>query len=187
MVAISGYYLGVTPPNSSSYYSQRTQSMSQASLGSATSAHKTAPNRSSMPGPARTPNGTLQASQKPTVEPTPEVPEAEVEVVNGLRPKGHAGGGHRSNGTMDRNFKFPPALPPSPPPPVPSPPVEPKPSDKSSADDLSPDISERLSSVDIITPANIEVPPPPPVEKERRTIVEDTDEEVGETVEIDLR
>lgn len=41
----------------------------------------------------------------------------------------------------------------------------------------------------IITPSNVEVPPPPPVEKEiKRVIVEeDTEEEVGDTVEIDLR
>lgn len=48
---------------------------------------------------------------------------------------------------------------------------------------------EHGAAVKIIMPSSVEVPPPPPVEKEnRRVIVEDdAEEEVGDTVEIDLR
>jgi len=45
-------------------------------------------------------------------------------------------------------------------------------------------------NANIIAPSSVEVPPPPPVEKENRRVVVDgdeTDEEVGETVEVDLR
>jgi hypothetical protein len=47
-----------------------------------------------------------------------------------------------------------------------------------------------MTPVAVVVPSSVEVPPPPPVEKEiRKSLVEsdDGDEEVGETVEIDLR
>jgi hypothetical protein len=47
-----------------------------------------------------------------------------------------------------------------------------------------------MTPVAVVVPSSVEVPPPPPVEKEiRKSFVEseDGEEEVGETVEIDLR
>ncbi|KAI6046833.1 hypothetical protein EDC04DRAFT_2627723 [Pisolithus marmoratus] len=196
MVPIVAYYLGVTPPNAASYYSQRTQSMSQASLpssGSASSAHKSAPNRSSMPAPPRSSNGTPPStSQKKSFEPTPEDPEAETEAASEHAATQHSKRSasvtetrHRSNGTMDRNFKFPPSQ--QPPQRVSSPPSQPSspppvPKQQQQVEDM-----HSVSST--ITPSSVEVPPPPPVEKETRrpVVVDSGDEDVGETVEIDLR
>ncbi|KAI5993436.1 hypothetical protein EDD15DRAFT_2264579 [Pisolithus albus] len=207
MVPIVAYYLGVTPPNAASYYSQRTQSLSQASLpssASAGSASKPAPNRSSMPVPSRSTgtNGTSPPSnpQKKPIEPTPEDPEAETEEASSenapastatrqsTRSASITESRHRSNGTMDRNFKFPqsqqppqrvaspPSLPSSPPPVPKQHPQKPR------------EAGEDMPPVNIITPSSVEVPPPPPVEKETRrpVMVDEEDEEVGETVEIDL-
>lgn len=237
MVPIAAYYLGVTPPNAASYYSQRTQSMSQASLpssaGSATNVHKdkAAPNRSSMPVPPRnSTSGTVPTAPKKSFEPTPEDPEAEHEAqVQDTAPTAQTAGKrpmsisesqsrHRSNGTMDRNFKFPSQAHPSSQSPPPrrvvsppagasgvgaggargassssSPPITPKqPPHKPTATRLSHDAGNGVppANANIIAPSSVEVPPPPPVEKENRRVVVDadeTDEEVGETVEVDLR
>ncbi|KIJ69740.1 hypothetical protein HYDPIDRAFT_22908 [Hydnomerulius pinastri MD-312] len=208
MVPIAGYYLGVTPP--SNYHTQRPQSMSQASLPSTSSGangHKTAPNRASMPAPQRITVTTPPAAPKKPFEPTPEEePEEEAEPQITSPTKKPVSGSeirHKSNGTMDRNFKFPPTSsqaqsPPPPVPPIPqaSPPVaQPsspppaKPSTKPAALALAPEPESDLTPVNVITPSSVEVPPPPPVEKENRRGVaeDDAEEEVGETVEIDLR
>jgi hypothetical protein len=97
---------------------------------------------------------------------------------------------HKSSGTMDRNFKFPTsATQAQEVPPVPSitarapaPKPEPEAANRTNEDDMTP--------VAVVVPSSVEVPPPPPVEKEiRKSFVEseDGEEEVGETVEIDLR
>ncbi|KAG6330185.1 hypothetical protein ID866_8902 [Astraeus odoratus] len=213
MVPIAGYYLGVTPPNAASYYSQRTQSMSQASLpssGSASSTHKSAPNRSSMPPPPRNTNGSPPGGvQRKPFEPTPEEDlEAEIEAESAKPAKRQPASEtrHRSNGTMDRNFRFPstpsqaqlheqsqspPAQRVASPPPQPSSPpagVSRQQARKPAGLGLSRDAGEDVPPVTIITPSSVEVPPPPPVEKEsKRAVIEEVDEEVGETVEIDLR
>lgn len=235
MVPIAAYYLGVTPPNAASYYSQRTQSMSQASLpssgGSTANVHKAPSNRSSMPVTPRntTPNAntndTPPTAPKKSFQPTPEDPEAENEAeAQDTAPTAQAAGRrpmsisesqskHRSNGTMDRNFKFPPqahppsqspplrrvvsppagagaggASEPSSPPPVPRQPRKPTANTRRSHDTTGEDMPP--ANVNIIAPSSVEVPPPPPIEKENRRAVVDedeTDEEVGETVEVDLR
>jgi hypothetical protein len=79
---------------------------------------------------------------------------------------------------MDRNFKFPSTSSPSPPA-VPDLPSSNKPS--ADSDDTG------LTSVGVVAPSSVEVPPPPPVEKERVShSVEEGEEEVGETEEIAL-
>ncbi|KIJ13313.1 hypothetical protein PAXINDRAFT_170593, partial [Paxillus involutus ATCC 200175] len=204
MVPIAGFYLGVTPP--SHYHTQRPQSMSQASLpssSSATNTHKTAPNRASMPAPQRSAAGSPPAAPKKPFEPTPEEDsEEEVKAENVVykKPVGGLDSRHKSSGTMDRNFKFPSTPPQSPPiPPIPqtpppvtqpsSPPPASQLSGKPAALALTPEHEGDLTPVNIITPSSVEVPPPPPVEKENRRGVaeDDAEEEVGETVEIDLR
>lgn len=198
MVPIAGFYLGVTPP--AIYHSQRPQSMSQASLPATngTNAHKTAPNRASMPAVPRTTAGSPPATTKKPFEATPEEEsdgETKTERVVPKKPVPGSETRHKSNGTMDRNFRFPPASesPPVPPvpqtPPTTSPPSSPPVASESSARPaaVAPDV-ERGAAVKIITPSSVEVPPPPPVEKEnRRVVAEEDTEEVGDTVEIDLR
>ena len=201
MVPISGFYLGVTPP--SIYHAQRPQSMSQASPPSAngTNAHKTAPNRASMPAVPRTSAASPPATIKKSFEATPEEESDEEKKAEIVVPKKSISGTetrHKSNGTMDRNFRFPPTSQSPPVPPVPqappatstsppsSPPVASASTVRSAA--VAPD-AEHGTAVKIITPSSVEVPPPPPVEKENRRVVaeDDTEEEVGDTVEIDLR
>ncbi|KAG8219060.1 hypothetical protein J3R82DRAFT_4816 [Butyriboletus roseoflavus] len=109
MVPIAGFYLGITPP--SIYHAQRPQSMSQASLPSTngTNAHKTAPNRASMPA-ARTTAGSPPATIKKPFESTPEEESDGETKVERTVPKKSVPGTetrHKSNGTMDRNFRFP--------------------------------------------------------------------------------
>lgn len=181
MVPISGYYLGVTPPTSSGY-SQRPQSMSQASLPSSSASHKNLASRQSLPA--------IRRSTPPSATPQRPINEEEDEVEQPPPPKSLSEMKHKSSGTMDRNFKFPT----SPTqaqevPPVPSisaqasaPKPEPEAANRLNEDDMTP--------VAVVVPSSVEVPPPPPVEKEiRKSFVEseDGEEEVGETVEIDLR
>lgn len=182
MVPISGYYLGVTPPAYAGY-SQRPQSMSQASLPSSSATHKNSASRQSLPAmrrstpPSATPQRPIDEEEDEEEQPPPAKPS-----VSDMK--------HKSSGTMDRNFKFPPssnqaqAVPPVPsiPTQAPTPKPEREAGSNRSEDDMTP--------VAVVVPSSVEVPPPPPVEKEiRKSFVEsdDGEEEVGETVEIDLR
>lgn len=198
MVPIAGFYLGITPP--SIYRTQRPQSMSQASLPSANGANssKTA-NRASVPVVPHSTAGSPPATTKKPLGPTPEEEsEAVAKAESAISKKSTPGSEtrHKSNGTMDRNFRFPP---PSQSPPavlaVQTPPATSLPSlppatseftahPAAAASDI-----ERETVVKIIAPSSVEVPPPPPVEKENRRIVaeDSAEEEVGDTVEIDLR
>lgn len=197
MVPIAGFYLGVTPP--SIYHAQRPQSMSQASLPSSNgaNAYKT-PNRASMPVVTRSTAGSPPATIKKPFESTPEEESEEETKAESAVPKKSIPGTetrHKSNGTMDRNFRFPPTSqsPPAPPvqsPPATSPPSSPPVASESTARPAAaPSATEHGIAVKIIAPSSVEVPPPPPVEKENRRIVaeDDAEEEVGDTVEIDLR
>jgi chitin biosynthesis protein CHS5 len=75
---------------------------------------------------------------------------------------------------MNKHFKFPPTSP--------SPPAVPDvPPSNAEEDDSG------LTSVGVVAPSSVEVPPPPPVEKERLgQAVDDGEEDVGETEEIAL-
>ena len=183
MVPISGYYLGVTPPTPSGY-SQRPQSMSQASLPSSTPAHKNVASRQSLPA-LRHPTPPVTTPQRPINEEEGEEGEEDQPLprkpsISEMR--------HKSSGTMDRNFKFPSPTQTQPPPvpPVPStqsPAPKPELEAHGNEDNMTPPVV-------VVAPSSVEVPPPPPVEKEiRKSFVEseEGDEEVGETVEIDLR
>lgn len=98
-------------------------------------------------------------------------------------------------GTMNRDFRFPPQSPTASPVTTQAAPSERKSPPaalpvQSGGVDL--DEEARMqSSARMITPSAIEVPPPPPVEKERSTGSsgshhDDADDEVGDTVEVDL-
>ncbi|OAX40467.1 hypothetical protein K503DRAFT_781403 [Rhizopogon vinicolor AM-OR11-026] len=92
---------------------------------------------------------------------------------------------------MDRNFKFPPSqiqaqvVPPAPP--VPS--MQSPASKPESEADSNHATEENETPVTVVPPSSVEVPPPPPIEKEsiRGYLSEEGYEEVGKTVEIDLR
>lgn len=194
MVPISAFYLG-TPLNSPPY--TRPQSMSQASLPQSAQAAKAA-NRASMPAPSRsstspgpTPPRRSDSPSKAvrkTFDPTPE------EGGDGDEPQGASSQGKPTrtrgpprvrHGTMDREFRFPPAsVPPD--------------SDTtlhgqraaSTGTSRAPADAEEagLTAVDVVAASNptVEVPPPP-IEKERLPMSpDDGDEDVGETEEISL-
>jgi len=95
---------------------------------------------------------------------------------------------HKSNGMMDRNFKFPPSqIQAQVVPPVPS--MQSPASKPESEADSNHATEENETPVTVVPPSSVEVPPPPPIEKEsiRGYLSEEGDEEVGKTVEIDLR
>lgn len=72
---------------------------------------------------------------------------------------------------MSKNFRFPPPAPAAPP-------VPPTPNQSADA---------APTSVGLITPSSVEVPPPPPVDKEVTPhLPESMDDDVGETEEISL-
>ena len=196
MIPIASFYLGANPSTSANAAPYtRPQSMSQANLShSPTTAagptSKNSANRASMPAPSRVtsmspPHSSFVNQPSPNsdsrertggFEPTPEELEGDAEGADSNLTKEAR---RRSRpGTMDRNFKFPPTSSPSPPavPDLPS-------SNKPSADED----DAGLTSVGVVVPSSVEVPPPPPIEKERvGQAVEEGEEDVGETEEIAL-
>lgn len=197
MVPISAFYLGITqssPMNSAPFV--RPQSMSQASLPQNTQAAKVA-NRASMPASSRSPTSpgpsppvSSGAQTKPVrknFEPTPEEggdanesPDAEAETKSAR----NRGPPRTRHGTMDREFRFPPAeshtllsdLQTS----------ASDANNESQAHDDGPEEAQ-LTAVNVVAPSSVEVPPPPPIEKERSpTNHDDGDDDVGETEEISL-
>jgi hypothetical protein len=198
MMPIASFYLGANPStsiNSASF--TRPQSLSQANLPHA-SANATTPttktaNRASMPAPSRVASSSPPQSafinqpssnsevkiKSERFDPTPEELETNAEEVprNVKRATSAEGKQKSRTGTMDRNFKFPPTSSPSPP---------------AVPDLLSPkaNVGEDdtgLTSVGVVAPSSVEVPPPPPVEKERMSqVIEEGEEDVGETEEIAL-
>jgi len=120
-----------------------------------------------------------------TFEPTPEESgygdESQVAAAQ-TKPTRNRGPPRARHGTMDREFKFPPAA------------GSPDSSDTVSGGrggrSHAPDDTEEagFTTADIVAPSNSsEEVPPPPIEKERlSTSHEDGDEDVGETEEISL-
>ena len=97
------------------------------------------------------------------------------------------------NGSMNKEFKFPPASPVSSNAPVEhTPPTVVPPSALDDAEPLkkSPPVSEKNEAssrrASVITPSNIEVPAPPPVEKERSTSTVSLEDSVEDDVGIQL-
>ena len=161
--------------------------------------------RASMPVSSRAPDSTSppaaassfvnQTSAESPVtrqkfEPTPEEDEEEHRASKPASLTDTASKRKSRSGTMNKDFRFPS--------PVSSPVVSETPGRKSTlpserADSppsvLQGDISRdaQAARAGVVTPSNIEVPPPPPVEKERSTSsTDDGDEDVGDTVEVDL-
>ncbi|TBU54019.1 hypothetical protein BD310DRAFT_886827 [Dichomitus squalens] len=205
MMPIRPFYLGESPSSPSHF---RPQSMSQANLSSPSqrsansspTQQKHAINRQSMP-PQR-----VSAASPPTVSPSQtsaptssrKIPE-EHEPVEEEEEDDDDRPGRVRKGTMSKNFRFPSPNPAQPPPPVPAVPpaisvtsAEAAPSApsapaKTESVSASTDDDGELTTVDVVAPSSVEVPPPPPVEKERPLgSANDLDDDVGETEEISL-
>lgn len=170
--------------------------MSQANLPHASANSTTPPaknNRASMPAPSRVtsaspPQSTFVNQPSPRSDikakagafgPTPEELETDAEgIAQGAKRATSIDGKRKSRtGIMDRNFKFPSSSSPSPPA-IPELPL----SKANVGDD-----DTGLMSVGVVAPSSVEVPPPPPVEKEKTGhVIEEGEEDVGETEEIAL-
>ena len=189
--------------------------MSQANLGSpsqrsATSSptQQKAANRQSLPPqrvsaaspPASSPT---QATGRASTQKIPEEHEP-AEEVEGEEDDDRPG--RVRKGTMSKNFRFPSPNPAQAPPPVPPVPPAisvtsadeheqapeagtegPQTPPKADGPASTKDEEAELTTVSVIAPSTVEVPPPPPVDKERPLgSANDLDDDVGETEEISL-
>ncbi|KAF4575395.1 Chitin synthase, class 5 [Pleurotus pulmonarius] len=181
MVPIASFYLGANtgaPAHSPPF--TRPQSMSQASLtrtpASPPPNRQTTPtsHRASMPPPARSDSFVNQPSSsrfEPTPEEAGEVEDLQRASTSSPDAEGTPKEAKRKSraGTMNKDFKFPS--------PASSPVVEGHPPTSLS--------SAAATGPAVMTPSSIEVPAPPPVEKER-SVVDEGDDDVGETEDIPL-
>ncbi|KAI0642470.1 hypothetical protein C8Q79DRAFT_213479 [Trametes meyenii] len=209
MMPIRPFYLGENPASPSHY---RPQSMSQANLPSPSQRNTTASptqqkhavNRQSMPPQRVTstsppfgeaPHSAGRASQHHIPEEHEPPSEGEDDDDQRL--------GRTRKGTMSKNFRFPSPSPTQPAPPVPpvpnnsvvTPVSEVQPTEpalpttpKVEGAERHQDDAEELTTVGMVAPSSVEVPPPPPVEKERSlaSANELADDDLGETEEISL-
>ncbi|XP_006456920.1 hypothetical protein AGABI2DRAFT_229143 [Agaricus bisporus var. bisporus H97] len=208
MVPIGAYYLGSPTPQVSASFN-RPQSMSQASLhqSSTSSLQKTptpASNRASMPLPSRNNNNSPPAASSSPVtrfDAPREADEDQGPSTSSPPPRGASNDSHHRSGSMKPNFKFP-----SPPDSASSMPNEggklqdgrqsesgqeverdEGEEDELHKQELIKDKGHVKAQESVISPLSIEVPPPPPVEKERsNSSTVDEEDEVGDTVEVDL-
>ncbi|KAI0759265.1 hypothetical protein BD413DRAFT_287637 [Trametes elegans] len=216
MMPIRPFYLGENPSSPSHYRPQsmsqaNISSTSQRSSNASPTQQKHAANRQSMP-PQR-----VTSTSPPAAEPShaaggrtsplkiPEEPEQLSEEDN----DDAGAAGRTRKGTMSKNFRFPPPSPTQDVPPVPPVPPVPNNSVTSPPEELAQEAAEpplpetpktadasteakeadpELTTVGMVAPSSVEVPPPPPVEKERSLASANdlADEDVGETEEISL-
>ncbi|KAF5321135.1 hypothetical protein D9619_000211 [Psilocybe cf. subviscida] len=206
MVPIASFYLGAAsaaPPTSAGY--NRPQSMSQApgTPASPPPNNQASKVRASMPPPARAspgtpPNGSSSAFVNPRQVPRvvePAVPEhdEDMDIVQGQMERTTVSSAikaeHRKsrNGSMNREFKFPPTSPASPHGDGPNKPASPQTPVVHVSEHLT---EEEARHPGVITPSSIEVPPPPPMEKEKSlskvSLDDSVDDDVGDTVDIPL-
>ncbi|KAF8967467.1 hypothetical protein BDZ97DRAFT_1803452 [Flammula alnicola] len=210
MVPIASFYLGASTPATAGF--NRPQSMSQASLPHSPSPPNQASRvRASMPPPSRVPgtppsNASTFVNQPPSattarhIEPTveerdesdPDTQTVHLERTTSPGSPSAAKTEHRKsrNGSMNKEFKFPPTSPVSSHGALPA-------SDTAAAKKVSPAPleDESLKEEDhkrpaVITPSSIEVPAPPPMEKEKSmsnvSLDDSVDDDVGDTVDIPL-
>ncbi|KAL7277439.1 hypothetical protein ACG7TL_009301 [Trametes sanguinea] len=209
MMPIRPFYLGENPASPSHF---RPQSMSQANLQSPSQRSSTASptqqkhaaNRQSMP-PQR-----VTTTSPPAVEPRSpgresphKIPEEREPSLDEDSEDDDQQPGRKRKGTMSKNFRFPSPTQTQQVPPVPqnstvSPPLAkseattpepplPEPPKADDADERSDDTGDaELTTVGMVAPSSVEVPPPPPVEKERSLATDLGDDDLGETEEISL-
>ncbi|KAI0349999.1 hypothetical protein OH77DRAFT_1150195 [Trametes cingulata] len=211
MMPIRPFYLGENPTSPSHY---RPQSMSQANLPtpsqrSSTSSptqQKHAANRQSMPPQRVASSSPPIPSQSQVTERSvaQKIPEEAESPSNEDDDEDAQRLGRARKGTMSKNFRFPSPSPTQPAPPVPSvpqssttepseasqstpePPLPPPPKTEESEEIKTGDAE--LTTVGMVAPSSVEVPPPPPVDKERSPASPNDigDDDLGETEEISL-
>ncbi|RDX42558.1 hypothetical protein OH76DRAFT_96135 [Lentinus brumalis] len=216
MMPIRPFYLGESPSSPSHFRPQSMSqaNLSSPSQRSATSSptQQKAANRQSLPPqrvsaaspPAMSPtqpSGRGSAPRIPEEERESFEEEGEGDDADADRP------GRVRKGTLSKNFRFPPSGPAQPPPPVPPVPAPPtisvtpaeevEPVVQEEAPQTPPKVEEpepteeaadpELTTVGVVAPSSVEVPPPPPVDKERPLgSPNELDDDVGETEEISL-
>ncbi|KAF8520745.1 hypothetical protein BU17DRAFT_46308 [Hysterangium stoloniferum] len=175
MVPIANYYLNVTPPPAlpNSNITRRQSLQNPPGQPAVPAANY----RQSLPPSATTGSISPKSPKSSASTFVNQAEEDEHDIAE--HPASPPKPRHR-NGTMNKDFKFPPGTPTSPPVPVPSSSNAPKPGGASEGETNS-------SGYDVTPP---EVPPPPPMEKERvqqlRDDGDDGEDDVGPTVEVDL-
>lgn len=146
----------------------------------------------------------MQEEEPHDEEPQPKTDEEEPPSPNSTSPEANDKPKRRREGTMNKNFKFPPPEEVVEPPPVPGlkkdtqnlPDQDQRSSVEAQADEQPKKNSEPqevqqggMTTVNVVAPSSVEVPPPPPIEKERAqsgSNAHDDLEDVGETEEISL-
>ncbi|KAF8160084.1 fibronectin type III/BRCA1 domain-containing protein [Pholiota molesta] len=193
MVPIASFYLGAsaTTPVSANF-SNRPQSMSHPALPQSAPANRV---RASLPPPSRapgTPPSSAFVNQPPSAgvrqpEPTveerdetdPDTQSVHLERAASLRSEKRKS----RNGSMNKEFKFPPTSPVTPSSVLAE-------SAKKPASPPADDVAEEEGRAAVVTPSNIEVPAPPPMEKENSmsqvSLNDSVDDDVGDTVDIPL-
>ncbi|KAJ7291550.1 hypothetical protein C8J57DRAFT_1273397 [Mycena rebaudengoi] len=195
LIAIAPYNLGAVPPTPSSSSSTRPQSMSQAPTRLPACARRCRPSRATAAS-ASPPAPQASAFVNSATPPLGGTPEEDDDRSDSTGSAGGSNGNSTSTvmqkrmsrtGTMNREFKFPTAH-------VPSIQSIHDAVAKARGDDARGDLQGAnnlpASIHRVVTPSNIEVPPPPPVEKEvargKSPRSEDGEDELGDTVEIEL-
>lgn len=208
MVPIASFYLGAAsaaPPTSAGF--NRPQSMSQApgTPASPPPNNQASKVRASMPPPARGSGTPPNNSSSPFVNQRQAprgveaaVPEhdEDMDIVQGQMERATVSSAtsaikaeHRKsrNGSMNREFKFPPTSPGSPLGDAPQKSVSPQTPVVHVSEHLT---EEEVRHPGVITPSSIEVPPPPPMDKEKSlskaSLDDSVDDDVGDTVDIPL-
>ncbi len=187
MVPISSFYLGATPAASLStttFARPRNESSPSAAMNSeqGTATPKSPPLPDKQPYTPPIQSSTSTFKQELIKSPTSQLRSPQDDE---LQPSaGTSRQVHRKNGTMDRAFKFPPE--------VPLPRVVVSPTDEDDGE-ASQDLIESTKNMNLnLTGAgerearSVEIPPPTPVAKDVELEPEFNNEEVGETVEVDL-
>lgn len=187
MVPISSFYLGATPNASLSTATfTRPRPQSQPPLPSRTPSLPTSP-----PPPVSAKAAPVAAAPAPPIQPSLPEDEDENEEVDGERRdrdrptslRSNTGGSQRSRrtGTMDRAFKFPPVEPPKSP--IPNITINGEPAPVSPTSPVA-----RTTRIPDEAIKPVELPPPTPAKNDSPVSPGDAsdNEDVGETVEVDL-
>lgn len=167
------------PNNRSSMPPARRSTAGPAPNGDAEADTSTFVNQSASPPPqsasrVRSPDKKGHVSQ--TVPEDIEAEDAEEDATKDATSPKSASSRRLRNGTMDRNFRFPSPGPQS------EPPVPPLPGGASPPPEKSPQDKHAFSPSTVV----LEVPPPDPIEKERRHVDNEAEDEIGATEEISL-
>ncbi|KAF8324597.1 uncharacterized protein EI90DRAFT_2977012 [Cantharellus anzutake] len=190
MVPISSFYLGATPSaflSSASFARPKNSSSSTTAVNVPQS--PTSPK--SPPVPDKQFHGQTQSppilalspkrESTSSPKPPPRSPLQSDEPQTSIRSPHQA---HRKSGTMDKTFKFPPEVPP--------PQVTVSPTEEDDEEDAQ-DLIESTKNMKLNLagegekgPKSVEIPPPTPIAKDTELEPEFSNEEVGETVEVDL-